>query len=580
MPEPSSAADLSGAPTDLDRGNSRTASQLRSRARVSSVLCCVAGGLLGLAIFHGPHLASGLQLIPGDELDARFVAYVAEHVYQAALGNTSLPSPAFYFPRTGVLGYSDVHLLIAIPYSILRTIGLDILSAAGGAIIVLTIATWLATFLLLQVGLGFTPIAALVGGFMFAFSSPKLNQMSHPLHQALVLIPAMAWCLVRFLEAAGEGRDRSAWRALGLFSLLFQLQLWTSFQIAWIWAFELAIVTAIAALRRAPRLACRRWVESHGRGVCFLLLANVVALAPFLALHAPVALEYGFREWSTVDASLPRPSSYLLMGNSFLWRAASNRLAYRVQLPLSWEQHLGLGIIGNVALVTSFAWSVLQLAIGEPTSLVQPRTPDGRRQIVMLACLGSLSLFVLTLRIGDASPWRWVWEFLPGAAAIRTVSRYVLVSSLGVSLFLAYAIDVAIARLAAARSLTRRLGAIALAVMAFGLVAEQVGGPSSFDRSSSESRVAGLVEALKAHPECSVFAIPPADRGVWGGPLQVDAMLASIETGRPTVNGYTSWAPRGWRLWDLTNPEYAKLVAEWSTSNGLGEVCMLRGPAP
>jgi len=55
-----------------------------------------------------------------------------------------------------------------------------------------------------------------------------------------------------------------------------------------------------------------------------------------------------------------------------------------------------------------------------------------------------------------------------------------------------------------------------------------------------------------------------------------DAMLVSVTTHVPTVNGRSGKNPPGWSLRDITAPDYEANVRQWLERNNVaGKVCRL-----
>src|SRR5438105_2202138 len=82
-------------------------------------------GLLLLAWFLKYTVTSRFDLIPGNIGDAKFLLYICEHWYQVFTGRASWLSPAFFYPQTGTLGFSDSLFLFGLVYSAFRSIGRD-----------------------------------------------------------------------------------------------------------------------------------------------------------------------------------------------------------------------------------------------------------------------------------------------------------------------------------------------------------------------------------------------------------------------------------------------------------------------
>jgi hypothetical protein len=99
--------------------------------------------------------------------------------------------------------------------------------------------------------------------------------------------------------------------------------------------------------------------------------------------------------------------------------------------------------------------------------------------------------------------------------------------------------------------LNRRRAAAAL-VVGVVCLGEQLRHLQSFDKLAVRADVAAVRAAIDP-ARCGFFYLSPrhpADHLNWQS--QLDAMWASLETGVPTINGYSGYMPPGWgqRLWD------------------------------
>ncbi|MGE0616000.1 MAG: hypothetical protein AB7P04_10180, partial [Bacteriovoracia bacterium] len=103
---------------------------------------------------------------------------------------------------------------------------------------------------------------------------------------------------------------------------------------------------------------------------------------------------------------------------------------------------------------------------------------------------------------------------------------------------------------------TRRVRQAGVVALALFCVLEQGRTPFSFDSYASRERIEAIKGALRAEQgrrACDYFYYSPVHR-VHGPASPVEyhmqAQWASIETGVPTLNGYTGRVPTGWELFE------------------------------
>ena len=195
--------------------------------------------------------------------------------------------------------------------------------------------------------------------------------------------------------------------------------------------------------------------------------------------------------------------------------------------------------------------------------------------------LASWAFLVLGMKYGDAaSPWRFVHAWVPGAGAVRAVARYVILLTLPMSIGFAWLIDKGL-RWAAARRrpMFARSACVLIAVLAsFGLC-EQVGWSGGFSKPVERAYLAALAADLPA--DCEVFYLAAPRPGTPAYEHQYDAMLVSILTGVPTINGLTSQVPRGWNLMVTDPGEYEANARDWIARERITEnVCRLEIDEP
>lgn len=126
--------------------------------------------------------------------------------------------------------------------------------------------------------------------------------------------------------------------------------------------------------------------------------------------------------------------------------------------------------------------------------------------------------------------WPMAWHWLPGASSIRTPSRVGELLLFPLSVGLAF-----FAQLAPWRWLAPALVVVFL---------EQGVTTGSYDAAENRRTIESLARRVPADCEAFAYLVPvPRKQSEY---YHLDAMWAALETGVPTVNGYSSHAPPGW----------------------------------
>jgi hypothetical protein len=174
----------------------------------------------------------------------------------------------------------------------------------------------------------------------------------------------------------------------------------------------------------------------------------------------------------------------------------------------------------------------------------------------------------------DIIGWSYVSAVVPGGRALRAVSRGLLLllipAALGVACFF---------------ERPRRMRKSMLAACGLGLACllEQGVTTASFDKYVQRAEVALL--ARRVDGACTCFYYSPSRHVRAINQYHLDAMWASLDSGIPTVNGYSGWSPRGWRPLDEAvasgDRDVARLeraLADWAALHQLDPqaICWIR----
>lgn len=481
--------------------------------RISMSLIHLAALAAGTWIAFYPTLRSGfarLQTDPGDTLLNHYILEHSWHWLTGQPGSESLWSPPCFYPAANTLAYSENLLGTAPVYWLLR-VGCDELLAYQlwmMAVAALTYAAMAWTMRKFGVSHLFAALAAL----SYAHGLPRINQLGHQQLLPSLFSPPAVFIAWKFLEAP------SARRLAGVATLAF-LQLLSSIYLGWFLVLGLAIFGAIQlVVDTETRVRLVAWATSAKRE---LAVISVLAITASSALFAPYLLaNRGFHRsyrWE-VKLMVPRPASWVSPAPASCWA----EWLPPATGPLSHEHHLFPGAV-----------FILLMAVAMVVAVVWPRSlpPAGRVALVTAAVLVTLSL-----SIEGWSAWRGVYAIVPGAKAVRAVTR------IFTAVYLFGWVAAALAGDGLCRRLSRRRWLAAGSLALAGAVEQWQPRLPAFDPRPFFAEADRLAQEMR--DRSAVYVEPDPDVQFWVSHLA--AQWAGLKAGVPVVNGYSGRTPRGY----------------------------------
>ncbi len=508
-----------------------------------------------------PTLASRFALLQSDPGDPLFCNYVLEHELRLLIEPAypgTLWSPPFFYPEKNVLAYSE-NFMGELPFYALFRLAAPPVRSYQLLVILLPLLCFAAMLALLR-RLGVRPLLAALGAFWFAFSMPRAAQIAH-----LQLLPAFYAPILLLVLQRMVAAPRLA--LLWLLLALLYLQLLASIHLGWLLLFSLVFLVPLLLLfdadgRRRVTLFCRRHPLAIALSLLAWLAVTYFTFKPYLRAGA----ELGLRSWPTVELFLPRWKSWLSVPPGS-WYA--RRLAFFPPgTPVVWEHYLFAGLV------------FMALALFAACHLLRRRAEARRQQPLALACWGTaLALVALSLYMprfawqgghlvklhAGWSLWWWVYDLVPGAAAIRAVGRISIVVYLTLAVAICCGVEAA-----ARRSRLRRPAQAALfSLLLAAAVVEQVQTHlPAFPSGKFTSDVAALRALMPRGCKMAYVSLCPA-KGFFLS--QLEAMWVGLETGVPVVNGYSGNFPPGYP--NPTVDPTPEALRRWSG----GDPCIVPG---
>ena len=522
--------------------------------------------IVGLLVFFRGQIFSHFDLVFGERGDARFVAFIHEHVYRSLYVRSGLLSPPFFFDQTKTLGYSDAFLLDQAIYVPLRLLGAEPLLALSLTTIVLSPIAYFFLYLFLRRLDLSAPIASLAA-FIFTFPNNLFLKSGHLQHFTIYYIPIVAYCGLIAVSDLHRRPMRSYLLgaiAASLCGILFS----TGYYMAWFFGLALLIFIPIAIFMAWPEV--RAWWSAGPKLVLGLgLLASLsffAALSIFVAIYAPVLAIGAARSFSEYLAFAPEPNDIVNVGmKNLIWSGLIRSLGLIRDDRLDWlELSIALTPIVQVLLLSS------ALLAFHPR--FWPTNGFGRisRAFVIAGATVCVLFFLLMIKIGSFSLFHVLYAIVPGAKAIRVGYRGMVVANL----FAVTAIGLTSNRiirlsLHEPRTFLRRGRVAALTALLSLAAIEQV----NLDQQAGLSRrfEREHMGAVGRTPrECrSFYAAPQAHRAPYE--VQIDAMMLALAQHLPTINGYSGLNPPGWDFDDTKAAHYEQRAMRWAVDRGIAD---------
>ena len=540
----------------------------------TKLLLASALGLIGLWLFHLPQFASNFDKFPGDRGDARLVVYLMEHWYQVFQGLASWRSPSMFYPAEGTIGYADLMLGLGIVHSAFRALGFGMFEAAELTIILLNFLNYLICFILLNKVLRLNLLASIAGAAFFAYNNAKLVQLGHTQLQPLLFLPLALIGIVLFVQKRDTLSQKQAFGLVALSGVSLALQLMTGFYTGWFFSFWSGVFLILALLLKGTRSVISDQVKQFWPALVGALAVFLIALVPFVIAYLPLLRSVGGRPYHEILGFIPVPWSLLLMSDrNYVWGTVSENI--QIVRPLPLELQIGIGLIPSLAwlALTFFAvWFVIRNV---------KYKLKAEHLFLSLMIIATSLVYLLGMRYwNDFSAWQFIHAFVPGAQAIRAVSRYALVLALPMAIGFAFLIHLIFEKIVRLDRGPRRTALLASVVLisGFGLF-EQFASKEGFDGFSISAENQYLNRLAQTLPNnCSSFYVAAKTTALHSQfEYHVDAALVSIMKGVPTLNGYSGQLPVNWQLWDvMAGPAYEANVKSWINERQVkGEVCRL-----
>lgn len=525
--------------------------------RWPKVLVVCALLLWGLFMHYGSIVGDALQSVPGDLGDARFNAIVLEHNYRFFTGQwpaTFWDLPWMFYPFKGGLALSDVLTGNMPTYAPFRWLGLDPLPSFAGWFLLSSILNFICAFMLLRV-LGARWWAGSVGAFLVTFAFARGGFLNHA--QLVPQYPTFLSISFFVLYCRAENERTKTLFLMSAFAC-FAWQFWMGFYLWWFYLFALGLIGL--SLIFLPSLL--RWIlnDMRTRPVAWLLAGITAGI-----LLTPLALHYLDAQKQMGTRGFGEIASYLPVSGAFLFPPAET-----VFYDAFHQKFAAQGLSHEVRMFLGFGF-LLALALGCVLAFKEKNSHQGvwlsRRLVLITGLVFALVVWLSFKRSDGYSLWKYVYQYIPGASALRAVGRIVLLLLVLGVFPIVYLID---------RLPTRygKIGALAAFLLGCLLMVEQSAFFSKrFSIAEHDARLNKIEQyaATQLNAHCEALYVNSDDSSA--AFAQIDAMWFGFTRRLNTVNGYSGNFPKEWwgrlRSHKEASPEQLK---EWLQSMGNSEL--------
>jgi hypothetical protein len=499
--------------------------------------------------------------IVGDMGDARLVSLIMEHWYKVFCGTEKIRDLSMFYPVKNTLGYSDALFLLSLPYSFLRAIGFQWMTAYQLTLIGTHFFGGLCLAWLLRKTLKLSFWVCVIGLIIGNFSNSYFIKIGHTQFVTFSLVPLLFILLKKFYDCFNTGLARSR-KIYGILSIfLFAGIMLTSFYIGFFTALFLLILHIVIAvyLFKNKCLKVKQILEvgqAYRFEIIIYIVCGIIALLPFFWIYIPVYNEMGARDWGDVAYSLPRWYDFLNVSSSNLIWPFPNTI---------YELQVGYPLITGILLIVICTFYIKQYF----------KSYSSVKNIVFYITIGFsftialISFFTFRIEIlnNTFSLWLFAYILIPGASAIRGVGRFTQFLHLPAGILIAIFLSERI--LFSSKMTIKHLFICTILIILIFLEHQNTGSNSHWTKSSMNNY---LEKVSRPPDDCeSFFLVNNVNSTDYV--YQLDAWSIANRFDIKTINGYSGQFPRNyWSIWEMEENKNYTDLSHWINEYNLDNV--------
>ena len=499
------------------------------------------------------------DLVPGNIGDTRFNLYVLEHGYQWMTGSGSLWNMDFFWPVKGAGAFSEMHLGSLIFYAFPRILGLDMYVSMQVWFMAGLYGTLFSAYFAAR-WLRYPKLNSGIAAFVFTCALPVTAQISRVQFVHRWAIP---WAIAAVISTSRQFVTRRNNVLLFVAAVCTQFVVSPGSAVATIFVCSILWGVLIVVNPPMDNLPMFRI-----KPIWATLALAVIVFAGYVALnYSHFKTIYGIKReiYETLLFS-PTFKSLFLADHSVLWQGLSYKhSALDIGRP-EIQLFVGLGL-ATFVLIGVFRVSRL-------------------KTLEIALFIGTLLAFLGIVKTGGWSAFTRI-QIIPGFDSVRTPGRFILVLLFPIGLIAGSGFRL----LATSKSTTlKSMACVVLVFMCIEYSATDLNTVTKTELTTrTESLISRINTKLKTLNGEHVDAFLVLDDNEQSSAVQnfesmkdLDAMLASLKIGIPTLNGYSGFLPFG--RYRVTNcDDVSKLFAEIleiEPETNLSRIALIGGDCP
>lgn len=526
----------------------------RDRKIISNTFLVLFVFFLEICFFRQIIFDSNNDSLVGENVDSRLNALVMEHWFRAAKFKECVLDFPFFHPIKGTLGYSDTVFLLAVPFVVLRYIGLNWLDSYNLTLILVHLFGGLSLLYLFrrQLKLGFFP--TLVGVITASYSNAFFVKTGHIQLFTLSFVPLFVILILYFFQACKQNilKKRIIYGVLTIF--LFNAIMLSNFYTAFFLTIFICILLSILFFTQINLLSnVFFWIKKHIKEVLIYVVIFMFSLIPFFRIYLPVVFEYGsIRSWAGETFKM-LPSWF-----DFINVSDSNLVWYFPLKVREYEWELRTGF----PLLTFFLFIVVLVRFFSLKMIKVCKT----KHFIFYLAFSILICFLLMIKFHSYSLWWFIYKFVPGGSSIRSVSRFTLFLAMPMGIMLALFLN------EMQKKFLKRYHFVFLLILCFIFLENQ----NKMSISSwKKSEINNYLTSVPSPPaSCKTFfLLDIASEIKHPFVINLDAWMIANKYDLFVINGYSGNGPKDYPFVYSNKEEDLARATQWIKKYGIKNTC-------
>lgn len=525
------------------------------------------GALFCIGFNYNVMFTSNFVRVPGDIGDERLIIYILNHWYNVFLGKEHFFRLNSFYPDKMTMGYSDALFLFGIIYSFFRKIGFDYFSSLQIMYIYVTVFGYLSSFLLFKNFLKTNIFFSVFGSILIVSLNAIQNQFGHAQLLWFIFYPSLIYLIFFYIYSLKRNHRIISWICISSFSVIVGLSFFTSYYPAWFFLFTSILYLTIYIILQSNKFNCLPCIHNYlnfaKKNYLQLFIGGclfIIALIPFMINYIPIILSgYNFK-FSEVLHYSPGLKDIINVGyNNYLWSPLLNLFDFQY---------------GNIEIQSGFPLLLLTVFVAFFIyhSIIFFRE-DYNQILIYILALTAIIIILFSIKLNaNFSLWYFIYNIVPGASGIRSVGRYLIVSQMIVVIFVIYNLNQVFNRIVHKKNsdYLKYIIATFVIIVSVGILLEQAN-KGYFDLDKNKQMA--FLDKFHLKDNCRSFFIQHIinRKPEISNSYQTDALMISMKTDIPTINGYSGLTPRHWYLGTPSLPSYNFYVFKWAERNKLSD---------